>query len=179
MCLRRVGLQLVGLVAGVRPLEPQRQDAGDAVEKAGVVELGVAVEVGGGDGAQQHAVGLQHAALALDLGDAAVGGDRGGVDVVADDLLVAGIDEDLADGDILRRGDEAVDERRGDGGGGDAGDPSAPAPQDAADQRRLDFSGRAFGGGGALSRPRRGQGRHFRRYGHFRPHALNSSGVMI
>ena len=88
MCLRRV--------CSVSRLQPRRRarrrpgpcnsiDAQprDRAEQAGAVELGIALQMRRGDGAQEDAVRLQHAALALDLRDAAVGGDRGRIDVVA------------------------------------------------------------------------------------------------
>ena len=118
-------------------------------EKSRAVEFRVGLQMGGGDGARQHAVGEQHAALALDLGDAAVGGDRARVDVVADNLLVAGIDQDLGERDVLRRRGQAVERCDGEGGEPAERYGPAPAPQYVADHRRVDLSARNLGGGSA------------------------------
>src|SRR6185437_1064424 len=111
---------------------------------------------------------LQHAALALDLRDAAVGGDEARVDVVADHLLVAGVDEDFGDRRILRGRRQAVAEggetrkQRGER------DQLTPPPQHAADQGRLDFPAGARRR--ALPRRRGGKRYSVRRRSDLGPH---------
>ena len=176
---RLVGAVVVRLLAqGLQRARPCRllggasvgrlEQRGDAlrqrVEQAAAVEFGIGVQMGRGDRALEHGVGQQHAALALHLRDAAVGGDGTGVDVVGDDLLVAGVDEDLRGRGILRSGQQAIGERGQKGARARQRDAPAPPPEDAAhggDLDRIDLAAR---------RAQRRRVGHLRRHRHLSPH---------